>query len=120
MMVALRDVGCSVGEYVGEMMVILREWKITDVDHGKQNLDDDDDSGSTNDGNSHPLLVLYDGETTRLVVYADHITKVLNPPVPLPTTFSSLVRSGCNISIACIQMDLQHRNTVILQFLGYQ
>ena len=98
-MVALRDVGCSVGEYVREMMVILRD--------GNQNLDDDD-SGSANDGNSHPLLVLYDCETTGLIVYADHITdigaKVLNPPVPLPTTFSSLVRSGRNISIAGIQI----------------
>ena len=63
---------------------------------------EDGDSGCVVD-NFHPLLVLFDCETTGLSIYSDHITdvvaKVLSPPVSVPLpTFSSLVRTGRNIS----------------------
>ena len=68
--------------------------------HHKEEAD-----GSFVVGDSHPLLVLFDCETTGFSIYADHITdigaKVLNPPVPVDhLTFSSLVRTGRNISSA--------------------
>ena len=66
---------------------------------------EDEAHGSCVVSDCNPLLVLFDCETTGFSIYADHITdigaKVLNPPVPVDhVTFSSLVRTGRNISSA--------------------
>ncbi len=70
-------------------------------DENQQNLE----GGNDEVDDSLPLLILFDCETTGLSIYVDHITdiaaKVINPPVPLNhPTFSSLVRTGRNISSA--------------------
>ena len=110
MITTLRDVS-HVGEYVGEGRGDSVEDDCQmDTDQGdelQQNSGggDDETDGSFVVGDSHPLLVLFDCETTGFSIYADHITdiraKVLNPPASVDhLTFFSLVRTGQNISSA--------------------
>ncbi len=76
---------------------------LPDVEHGYQY------PATTNNecdiDHKKSLTIIYDCETTGLSVYREHITeiaaKVVNPPVPLSNPcFSSLVRSGRNISVS--------------------
>ena len=81
---SLKDVGCAVGEYVGDGK----------GEDGTDPLDDAaeadlPDSHDTDDRNEHgstslPLLVFYDCEATRLSTYSEHLTdiaaKVLRTP----------------------------------------
>ena len=114
----LRQVGCPVGEYIGDGLGEAESAELQAVppDDGainagpvesnkyKEGVENDSD----NDDNceihgTRPLLVLYDCETTGLSIYKDHITdigaKVLNPPTELSAPiFSSLVRTGRTIS----------------------
>ena len=101
-MATLREVS-HVGEYVGE-----GRGDIEQGDELQQNLEGDESEadGSFVVGDSQPLLVLFDCETTGFNIYTDHITdigaKVLNPPVSSVDhlTFSSLVKTGKNIPSA--------------------
>ena len=110
-METLCGVGCTTGEYAenGKGEDFPESSASTDqpveldhvVEHQESEEDEDGDSGCVVD-NFRPLLVLFDCETTGLSIYSNHITdvvaKVLSPvSVPLPT-FSSLVRTGRNIS----------------------
>lgn len=112
-MATLRSVGCTVGAYVGdgrgeEEVCESAPVSSMDIVPGIQYVVSGDESMEQDcqelDG-TRPLHFLFDCETTGLSIYADHITdigaKVLNPPVPLTTTtFSTLVRTGRNISSA--------------------
>ena len=115
----LRRVGCTTGEYVGdgrgEADAMAECAPPLMVDNGPVDADlssehqyaegDEDDAGDkcvVDD--THPLLILFDCETTGLSIYADHITdiaaKVVDPPTELSApTFSSLVRTRRTISI---------------------
>ena len=113
-MVTLRGAGCSIGEYVGNGEGEANETASAPAADGPVDTDPVDEcqysEGEDNKENeicefddSHPLLVLFDVETTGLSIYVDHITdigaKVLDPPVSLTApTFSSLVRTGRRIS----------------------
>jgi len=103
-MTTLRDVS-HVGEYVGEGRGDVTEDDCQlDTDQGDQLQQNPgggeaEADGSFVVGDSHPVLVLFNCETTGFSICADHITdicaKVLNPPVPVDhLTFSSLVRTG--------------------------
>ncbi len=110
LMGTLRDVGCAVGEYMGDGKgeADTREYLSDDpviVDHPDSQVDPTDNlECSSESGDTQlPLLVLYDCEATGLSTYSDHITdiaaKILDSPVQLPSpTFSSLVRTSRNIS----------------------
>ncbi len=82
------------------------------MDAELQYSEQDDEHESSGDVNeSHPLLILYDCETTGLSIYSDQITdlgaKVIQPPISVPNpTFSSLVRTSRNISAAGILLIL--------------
>ena len=111
-MATMRDMGCAVGEYVGDGQgeSETQESTLTDldpvdadpevIDHQIEDNEDEDSSD-----NAHPLLIFYDCETTGLSIYNDHITdiaaKVVASPVPLSTpTFSSLVKTSRRIPSA--------------------
>jgi len=109
-MAQLTEAGCSQGEYVGNgrgeeeatASVAVTEDDQADVEHNYQCQDATDVECDVN--HTKPLSILYDCETTGLSIYRDHITeiaaKVVNPPVPLSNpNFSSLVRTGRNISV---------------------
>ncbi len=99
------------GEYIGEGRGDIKD-DDNDIyadleDEHQQNLGGGSDEAGDSPviGDSRPLLVLFDCETTGLSIYVDHITdiaaKVMNPPITLnDPTFSSLVRTGRNISSA--------------------
>ena len=107
MMSTLRGLGSAVGEYVGdgqgetEAIVSLSSPSV-DIDFvgaelgiNDQSLDETEEDSSDD---AHPLLFLFDCETTGLSIYTDHITdiaaKVISSPVPLTSpTFSSLVKT---------------------------
>lgn len=76
---------------------------LPDVEHGYQYPETTNNECGIDHTKS--LTIIYDCETTGLNVYREHITeiaaKVVNPPVPLSNPcFSSLVRSGRNISVS--------------------
>ena len=106
-MKTLQGVGCSVGEYVGDGQ---GEAGISEqaVESGPLDADAvvdeevDADDNCEGDDERHPMLVLFDCETTGFSIYSDHITdigaKVVATPVPVSKpTFSSLVRTPRNI-----------------------
>ncbi len=69
---------------------------------------DEDEENEMELADLHPLIILYDCETTGFSIYNDHITdigaKVLASPIPLSQpTFCSLVRTARNIPAAGIQ-----------------
>ncbi len=120
----LRGVGCVTGEYAGDgkgeaddpessaTASALDADPVVELLHSEE---DEDDGSSSAMSESHPLLILYDCETTGLSIYTDHITdlgaKVIQPPLPVPNpTFSSLVRTGRNISTTGI---LKKRRQII-------
>ena len=74
-----------------------------DVYPGVDHQGDDEEDGNEN-GNedSHPLLMLFDCDTTGFSISSDHITDILiasSVPLSQPT-FSSLVRTPRNIPAA--------------------
>jgi len=106
----LRGAGCTVGDYAGD-----GQGEAECGDHGPVDADLDVDKEQSEEGgnnecdeecdfeSSHPLLILFDCETTGFSVYSDHITdiaaKVIASPVPLQQpTFSTLVRTSKHIS----------------------
>ena len=120
-METLRRVGCTIGEYVGDGRGEADTMSPSTVNPSSvvnspvdadpvveyQSAEGDEDDGDGDDkcgvDDTRPLLILYDCETTGLSIYSEHITdiaaKVFDPPTELSTpTFSSLVRTGRNIS----------------------
>ena len=111
-METLREMGCAVGEYVGDgqgesesAVTTPQEADLDPVDVDPevddQSLDEEKDSSD----DAHPLLIFYDCETTGFSIYDDHITdmaaKVIASPVPLSSpTFSSLVKTSRRIPAA--------------------
>ena len=94
-MVTLRGDGCSIGEYICNGEREANETASAPATDGPMDTDPVDEcqysEGEDNKENeicesddSHPLLVLFDVETTGLSIYVDHITdigaKVLDPP----------------------------------------
>ena len=113
-METLQGVDCTIGEYVGDgrgeadaTAPSTAEDDPMDADPvvEHQCAEEDEDDGDDKcevDGN-HPLLILYDCETTGLSIYSEHNTdiaaKVVDPPVELGApTLTSLVRTGRTIS----------------------
>ena len=116
-METLRGVGCTVGEYVGDGQGELESTLETvdtgpvDVDpvddhqHSEEDEDEDEYVDASETDDSHPLLIMFDCETTGFSIYSDHITdiaaKVVASPVPVhQPTFTSLVRTSKNIPAA--------------------
>ena len=108
-MATMRGLGCAVGDYVGdgkgdtenELPAVDLDMVDADAFGVDQSLDEEE--GSPVD--AHPLLILFDCETTGLSIYNEHITdiaaKVINSPVDLSApTFSSLVRTSRHIQAA--------------------
>ena len=109
LMETLRGLGSAVGEYVGggqgepEGDETAVNFDLVDADGGDDQLMSGDEDRDNDD--AHPLLILYDCETTGLSIYNDHITdiagKVITSPVPLDKpTFSSLVKTSRRIPVA--------------------
>ena len=113
----LRGAGGTVGEYAGdgqgeaESAIVIPEavGDPVDADPGfdcEQSEEDEDGNGDeSGSDDSHPLLILFDCETTGLSAYSDHITdigaKVIASPVtPSVPTFSSLVRTPRKVPAA--------------------
>ena len=110
----LRSVGSCVGEYAGDgqgeeesQSVDSASAEIGPVDAvpGVDHQEDMEDDDNLEGGDSHPLFVLFDCETTWFSIFNDHITdigaKVLASPVPIAQpTFSRLVRTPRNIPAA--------------------
>ena len=101
-MATLVEAGCAVGEYVGdghgETESSLVEAPTEEVDV----TDDDEEEEQSTADDQHPLLVLFDCETTGFSIYNDHIidiaAKIIASPVPMSQpTFSSLIRTPKNI-----------------------
>ena len=112
MMSTLRGLGSAVGEYVGDGQGETERSASSsspsvDVDFVGAELGVDDQSSldeteEDSSDDAHPLLFLFDCETTGLSIYTDHITdiaaKVISSPVPLTSpTFSSLVKTSKRI-----------------------
>ena len=112
LMETLRGLGSAVGEYVGsgqgEVESDVQETASVNLDFVDAELEVDDQlmgNEEDSDDDRHPLLILYDCETTGLSIYNDHITdiagKVIASPVPLSKpTFSSLVKTSRRIPAA--------------------
>ena len=111
---AARGVGCTVGEYVGdgqgELESTLKTVDTGPVDvepegddqHSEEDKDEDKYVDASETDDSHPLLTMFDCETTGISIYSDHITdiaaKVVASPVAVhQPTFTSLVRTSKNI-----------------------
>ena len=111
-METMRGMGCAVGEYVGDgqgesdsvtQPTTSADLDSVDADPGVDDQSQDEDQDSSDD--AHPLLILYDCETTGFSIYDDHITdiaaEVIASPAPLHTpTFSSLVKTSRRIPAA--------------------
>ena len=71
---------------------------VDDHQHSEEDEDKYVDASGTND--SHPLLIMFNCETTGFSIYSDHITdiaatKVVTSPVPVhQPTFTSLVHTS--------------------------
>ena len=84
-METLRGVGCTVGDYVGDGQGELESTSETvdtgpvDVDpvddhqHSEEDEDEDEYVDASGTDDSHPLLIMFDCETTGFSIYSDHI-----------------------------------------------
>ena len=112
----LCGVGHSVGEYVGDGRADMENNECAegsdenepadDVEPNQDDIDiygqfEDDGSGIAED--AHPLLFLFDTETTGLNIYEDHIIEIAAKVTGVPTStitqpsYSSLVHTSRNI-----------------------
>ncbi|KAF3980752.1 MAG: hypothetical protein HFP76_00470 [Methylococcales symbiont of Iophon sp. n. MRB-2018] len=92
------------GEMEGEMEdeVSMNAFLADVMADADLHVEEVDDQCATSSGNAHPLLVLFDCETTGLSIYHDHIieiaAEVLECPVSYSNaTFSSLVKTSRRI-----------------------
>ena len=116
-METLQGVGCTVGEYVGDGQGEL-ESTLETVDTGPVDVDPvDDHQHSEEDGDevdasvtddSHPLLIMFDCETTGFSIYSDHITdivaKVVASPVPVHQLPSPVLCANPKISMLLVSI----------------
>lgn len=79
---------------------ISADLDVVDADPGVADQSEDEEEDSS--GDAHPLLFLYDCETTGFSIYNEHITDmIIASPVPLTTpTFCSLVKTSRRIPAA--------------------
>ena len=108
----LRGAGHVIGEYVGERRADM-EQEDEDLDeHSRESIDsgvepafDDiqEEEGDDVTQNAHPLLLLFDTETTGLNIYEDHIVEIAGKVTGVPLsavtypTYSRLVHTPRNI-----------------------
>ena len=107
----IRSAGGTVGEYVGNGQG-ERECADADEETSETVLDVDiddshdccDEVSENVDDSGHPLLFLYDCETTGLSIYTEHLTEIAAKVVSVPVShlsqpsYSSLVKTSKHIS----------------------
>lgn len=101
----LKVLGHTVGEYVGDGQG-EREDTCTDDHTDADQVPEDEDNEAENDDSSddaHPLLFLYDCETSGLSIYNEHIVEIAAMVVGVPLSsvsspkYSSLIHTPRNI-----------------------
>lgn len=108
---ALQGLGSAIGEYVGDGQGELESDSVAqamDVDDSRLVNEHSLEQHEDGTDNAHPLIILYDCETTGLSIYNDHIiemaAEVVDCPVPHANpSFSSLVKTSRRIPLPGIK-----------------